>query len=251
MAESPGSVGQIRLMLEASGIEIPVANAVAYGVTAGGCNYYLGPYRLLGDLAETDTGAATVSIAGGALRISGNNEDGQGAALATGLILSPVLNGPIVIEARVQGQALTTRNWFIGICGTAANIILEPIQATGTTLTLTAANLAGFLLNSELTSATEWHMPYNGGSVTGPTGSNSVDSDVVAVAGEWDVLRLEVFPNGTVKWWINGVLKQEVANAVSTTVLQAAILGCWGTEATAADIDVQYFLTEYNRDWTR
>lgn len=251
MAESPGSVGTIRLLLEASGIEIPVANAVAYGTTAGGCNYYLGPYKVLGDLAETDTGVVAVSIAGGAMRVSGNNEDGKGVALATDLILSPALNGTIVVEARVQGQALTTRNWFIGICGTLADDVAEPLTATGTALTLTAANLAGFLLDSQLTSAEEWHMPYNGGTNTGPTGSNSVDSDVSAVAGEWDVLRLEVFPNGTVKWWINGVLKQEVANAVSTTALQAALVGCWGTTTTAADIDLQYFLVEYQRDWTR
>src|SRR3990167_11546842 len=220
MAESPGSVGQIRLLLEASGQEIVVATASAYGAQYSA----LGPYRVVGDLVETDTGVVGISIAGGALRVSGNNEDGAGIAIATEIILSPALNGPIVIEARVQGQALTTRNWFIGICGTLADNVAEPIQATGTTLTLTAANLAGFLLNSELTAGTEWHMPYNGGSVTGPTNSNSVDSDVVAVAAEWDVLRLEVYPNGTVKWFINGVLEQEVANAVSTTALQAALV---------------------------
>lgn len=251
MAESPGEFGIIDLHFEAAGAEIPVLNAVAYGTSAGGCNYYLGYFKVLGDLAETDTGVVAQDVVGGALRISGNNEDGKGAALATAVMMRPDLNGQMVLEARVQGAALTTRNWFIGFCGTLADDIAEPLTATGTTLTLTATNLCGFLLDSQLTSGTEWHMPYNGGATAGPTNSDSVDSDVVAVAGEWDVLRIEIDPNGTARWYINGVLKQTVTGAVSTTALQGAVVGCWGTEATAADIDLQYMHVRYNRDWTR
>lgn len=251
MTTVPSQFGKIRLFDHFMGPEIPVANAVAYGTSAGGCNYYLGDFSVKGDLGETDTGVVALSKAGGFVRISGNNEDGKGVALCTELSLSPALNGTIVVEARLEMQALTARVVFVGLCGTIADDVAEPLTGTGTTLTLTAANLCGFYFDSQLTSGTEWHMPYNGGTTTGPTNSNSVDSDVVAVAAECDILRLEVDPNGTARWYINGVLKQTVEGAVSTTVLQGALVGCWGTTTTAADADVDYFGVEANTDWTR
>ena len=247
-----GGYGKIRLFDHFCGPEIPVANAVAYGTSAGGCNYYIGPYSVKGDLGETDTGVVSLSKAGGWVRISGNNEDGKGVALCTEIIFSPALNGPLAIEARVERQALTAGVVFIGFCGTAADDIAEPLTSTGTTLTLTAANLCGFLLDSQLTAADGlWHMPYNGGTTTGVTLSTTVESSKTAILAEADIVRLEIDPNGTARWYINGDLEQTVAGAVSTTALQAAMLGCWGTTTTAADVDADYLAVEANTDWTR
>jgi len=251
MAES--GPGQIRLWNDFCGPEIPVATNVAYGTTAGGCNYYLGDYKVTGDLAETDTGVVGLSIASGAVRISGNNENGKGVAIGTEAVFSPSLNGTLVAECRLQMQAITTRNVFFGFCDVNADDVAEPLTASGTTLTLTASDICGFTFDSQLTGDSEnlWHMPYNGGSTTGATDSTSVVSDVTAVLSEWDVLRVEITNAGTARWYINGALKQTVANAVSTTVLQAAYVGCWGTTTTAADVDVDYLLVEAYRDWTR
>jgi len=99
MAQS--SYGKIRLFNEFAGPEIPVANAVGYGTSAGGCNYYLGDYRVTGDLAETDTGVVGLAKTGGWVRIGANNEDGKGVAIGTEAVFSPSLNGPLAIEARV------------------------------------------------------------------------------------------------------------------------------------------------------
>lgn len=251
MATIQSGYGAIRLFNHFTGPEIPVANAVAYGTSAGGCNYYIGDFSVKGDLAETDTGVVSLSKAGGFVRLSGNDEDGKGAALCTEIVFSPALNGPLAIEARVEMQALTTRSVFLGFCGTAADDIAEPTTSTGTTLTLTAANQAGFILDSQLTAAAKWHMPYKGGSSTGPTLSTTVESDVTAVAAECDVLRLEIDTNGNARWYINGVLKQSVEGAVSSTALFAGILGCWGTTTTAADLDVDYLAVEGNTDYTK
>ena len=249
MAQS--GYGRISLFNDFCGPEIPVANAVAYGTSAGGCNYYLGDFAVKGDLVETDTGVVALGITSGAVRVSGNNEDGKGAALTTDLVFSPALNGTLVLEARVQMQALTTRSVFIGFCGTIADDIAEPLTSATVTHTLTADNLCGFVLDSQLTAATIWHACYKGGTATAPTASTTTTTGVAAVAAEWDVLRLEIDPNGTARFYIDGKLESTVANAVSTTVLQGAVVGCWGTTTTAADMDVDYIAVEANRDWTR
>lgn len=245
--------GLIRLFDHFCGPEIPVANAVAYGTSAGGCNYYIGDFKIVGDLGETDTGIVSISKAGGFVRVSGNNEDGKGAAIATEVVFSPALNGTLVCEARLELQALTTRSVFVGFCGLIADDVAEPCTSTTTTITKVADDYCGFILDSQFTAGTQWHMPYNGGSTTGPTtgATVAVGSGIVAVAAESDFLRVEIDPNGTARWFINGALEQTVVNAVSTTALQGAMVGCWGTTTTAADIDVDYFLVTAFTDWTR
>lgn len=246
-----GGVGRIRLFDDFCGAEIPVLNAVAYGTSAGGCNYYLGDFSVKGDLAETDTGVLALGVTSGAVRISGNDEDGKGVAICTDLVFQPSLNAPMCIEARVNMQALTTRSIFVGFCGTLADDVAEPLTSTGTTHTLTASHLCGIVMDSQLTAAAVFHACYNGGSTTGKTDSTLTTTGISAVAGEYDVLRVEIDPNGTARFWINEVLESTVENAVSTTTLQAALVGCWGTTSTAADMDVDYILVEANRDWTR
>jgi len=243
--------GRISLFNDFCGPEIPVANAVAYGVDAGGCAYFLGDIKVTGDLGETDTGVVGLDgTVNGVVRVSGNNENGKGVAIGTGIHFSPVLNGTMVAETRVQRAAVTAGVVWFGFCDVNADDIAEPVGATGTTLTLTASDLCGFVLDSQLTATATWHMAYNGGTTTGATDSTTVVSDVVAVLAEWDILRVEIAPNGTGFWYINGELKQTVVNAVSTTVVQGAYVACFGTTTTAASVDVDYLYVSANRDWT-
>ena len=244
-------LGRIELFDDFCGPEIPVATNVAYGTTAGGCNYYIGPYKVTGDLGETDTGVLGMDgTVNGVVRVSGNNENGKGVAIGTGIHFSPVLNGTLVAETRVQRAAVTAGVVFFGFCDVNADDVAEPLTSSGTTLTLTASDICGFALDSQLSATATWHMPYNGGTTTGATDSTAVVSDVVAVLAEWDILRVEIAVNGTAFWYINGELKQTVANAVSTTVVQGAYVGCWGTTSTAASVDVDYLYVSCNRDWT-
>ncbi len=244
--------GKIRLFDDFTGPEYPVANTGAVDAdTFGG--QFIGPFRILGDLAETDTGVVALGVTNGAVRISGNNEDGKGVALTTDLIFQPSLNAPMIIEARVNMRALTTRNIFVGFCGTRADDIAPPLTSATTTHTLSASHLAGIHMDSGLDAGTTWHSVYNGGTRTGQTDSTETVTSpaILPVAGEYDVLRVEVFVNGTVEYLINGNRVDKITNAVSTTTLQAAMVGCWGTTGTVADIDADYMLVEANRDWTR
>lgn len=250
MATVQSQFGTITLFDDFCGPEIPVATNVAYGTTAGGCNYYIGPFKVTGDLADTDAGVVSLAISGGAVRLTGTNEDGEGMCIGTEVVFSPTLNGTLVAETRVQTQLLTARNIWFGFCDVNIDLVDEPLTATTTTLTLTASDLCGFVFDSQLTSK-NWHMAYNGGTTTGATDSTDVVSDVALVAEEWDILRIEIAPNGTAFWYINGVLKQTVATAVSTSVLQACFVGCFGTASTVTDVDVDYLYVSANRDWTK
>ena len=247
MAES--GYGRIRYLFDFLGAEIPVAGTGAYA-GAGTAGYKLGEFKVVGDLAENDTGIVSLAKTNGWARISGNDEDGKGIAVATEVIFSPALNGTLAVEARVELPALTTRSVYLGFVNVIADDVAEPVTSTGTTLTLVASDLCGFVLDSQLTDAADWHMVYNGGSLTGETTSGNVDADEDAVAATSQVLRLEIDTNGTARWYIDGNIKQTKENAVSTTVLQGALFGCWGTTSTAADADIDYLAVEAERDWT-
>lgn len=246
---SQAGPGKIRLFEDFAGGEIPVAIAVAHTAAAG---YYLGDYAIKGDTDTNDAGAVALGINSGAVRLTTTNEDTKSVSLCTDLIFRPDLMGPIVVEARVQMQALTAREIFVGICGTIADDVMCPLTySAATTVVNTATAFAGFYLSSELTAAGYWHNVYNGGTTTGPTSTLTTDSEVLAVVGEWDILRLEVDPNGTARYFINGKLEDTIAGAVSLTTLEGVVCGPFGNTTTIADLDVDYLLTTANRDWTR
>jgi hypothetical protein len=242
-----GEKGEIVLFEDFCGPDCPVANAEA-STTPG---HFIGPFKILGDTVETDSGTVNASKSSGYLTLTVNDEDGKGVALATDVCFSPVLNGALVLEARVETSALTARSIFVGFAGTAAADVAEPVTSATTTITKVVPCL-GFILDSQLTAGTYWHMPYILASDTTQTSTDVVSSQV-AVAGESDVLRIVINPDGSAEWWINGVLEQTVGAglAATTTTLLAALVGGWGTTTTAADLSVDYMLVKANRDWTR
>ena len=248
MAQS--GYGKILLFDDFAGPEIPVEQNLAYAA-AGAAAPRIGPFKVTGDLAETDTGIINVDgKVNGWVRISGNNEDGKGVAIGTGTVFSPSLNGPIAIETRVEMAALTTRSIFIGFTDANADDVAEPQTSNTVTMTPVASDYCGFVLDSQLTDSADWHAVFRGGDVTASTTSTDLDLDEDATAAESQVLRVEIDTNGTARWYVDGKLKSTQTGAVSTTVVQAAIVGCWGTTTTAANLDIDYIAVEANRDWT-
>ena len=123
------------------------------------------------------------------------------------------------------------------------------VAASGT-LTLSASDLCGFLIDAEATDDEDWIMVYNGGTTSGETTIASIDADNDAVAAEWDILRLEVSINGTARWFVNGVLKQTVTGAVSTST-DLALMAMIETRAASNEYAwIDYIAIEANRDWT-
>ena len=242
MATVQSGPGVIKLRLDMAGANWPVATTVT--------NATIGPFSLTGSLEETDCGIVPISKAGGWARLTGTNEDGFGAALGTNVGFSPALNGTLTFETRLELQAQTARNTFIGFSSTRAVDTVEPLTAVTVTITPVAASYVGFFQDSQLTTPEFWYMAYNGGSATAPTTpiTGIVGPAIVTAASQ--VLRVEIDPNGTARWYVDGVLEQTVEGACSTTTLLAAFVGTFGTTTTVSDVDLNYITFTGNRDWT-
>jgi len=246
MAQS--EVGKIRIFEDFTGLEVAVGGTTAPPINFG--QYF----QLVGQgLAETDSGAVAQAGLSGVVRFTTTDEDVHCLGLQTDTMFDIGKMAPLVMEVRVQLPSLATEEVFIGFSDVQTDLaIIEAAIMHGatTTLTLTASDLVGFFLADELTDDEGWHMPYNGGTTTGPTVSTSVASGVDAVVGDYNILRLEIDPNGTARWYIDGVLKQTVAGAVSTTT--DLCFNCLVESKTTAtkSMDVDYILITGNRDWT-
>lgn len=252
MATIQSEVGKIRIFQDFMGAECPVADTLS--------PQQIGDLRLCGEtIADADVGMVINEAdpcLNGVARLTTSDEDNHSICLTTGKMFTPSLNGTLVAECRVQFCDLDTKEFFFGFSdendddqGCEGDLI----HGATTVVTLTGSDLCGFHFSSEYTEDEMWHMPYNGGTTTGVVLSTTIESGVDAVAGEYNILRLEIDVDGTARWYIDGVLKQTVAGAVSTTATDLfagqAIIEVKGTAA-AETCDIDYVLFTANRDWT-
>jgi hypothetical protein len=253
---SQSGPGVIRVFEDFVGAEVPVALTTT--------TEKIGSFRVIGDgIADADSGVVNLESDGlsGVAQLTTTNEDKHGIYIATPVMFDVGLMGTIVLEARIRLPALANREVFIGFSDVNSDdLSLEDdlVHGASTTITLTASDLVGFLLSSELTDTADWHTVYNGGTTSGATASGDLDVGDAAVAGEWQVFRLEIFTNGTVRWYIDGksvggsatVRRSGIANAVSTSVDLAMVVGVEAKTTTALTLDIDYIMIKANRDWT-
>tara|TARA_Y100001951_G_scaffold97699_1_gene97652 strand:+ start:397 stop:1131 length:735 start_codon:yes stop_codon:yes gene_type:complete len=201
---------------------------------------------------DADAGIAGKDALSGVVTLTSGNTDADTTFIGTHIGFDVALMGAIILETRIQLPDLDTKEIFFGLTSIlSVDEQLEDIviNASGTTITM-PADLAGFYLSDELTDDEDWHGIHSGGTASASTTTTGVDLDDDAVAGEWQVLRLEVAINGTCRWLIDGELKQTVENAVSTSTDYAVVLAA-GANTTQLNIfDCDYILVEANRDWT-
>ena len=228
-----------------------IVAATAVGRAFGGSGL-----RVIGQGSEdTDSGITVGESDGlnGVGILTTTNEDAHSIGLTTGKVFDVGKMAPINIECRVQFPDLDTKAFYFGLTDVNDDTtILEGnnLVASGTSLTLSASDLCGFLIDAAATDDEDWIMVYNGGTTSGETTIANIDADNDAVAGEWDILRLEVSINGTARWYINGVLKQTVTGAVSTST-DLAVLAMIETRAASIEYAwIDYIAIEANRDWT-
>jgi len=250
MATIQSEMGRIKLF-EDFAKSYPVA-----GTDAGAVPF--GDFMVVGQgIAETDSGILSLSTDGlsGIGQSTTTDADVHAMGVQTASIFDVGLMGTIVAECRVRFAEITTGEFFFGFSDVCTDLaIIEGALFHGNTVTITntASDGCGFLLSSELTDSDAWCRVYNGGTATAVTSSvtaaAALDSNVVA--GDFQILRLELDPNGTVRWYIDGVLKSTVENAVSTTTDMC--LSCLVESKTTAckTADVDYVYVSANRDWT-
>jgi hypothetical protein len=225
------------------------------GDPAAGAGAQLGEFILGGEgIEDGDSGIVGKDALSGVVTITSADVNADTAFIGTHIGFDVGLMGTIVLETRVQMAALTAREIFFGLTSILTlDEQLEDIviNASATTLVM-PADLCAFYLSDELTTvAGDWHAIHNGGSATATT-TTTGDAQLnnVAVVGEWQVLRLEIDNNGTARWYIDGVLKQTVVGAVSTTTDFAMCLAVGSNAGTVAALDCDYLLVQANRDWT-
>lgn len=213
-------------------------------------------FELVGQgIADTDSGGVLQGAPKSSMLFTATNEGEHAAGLNSRTSCFDVgLQGTIVMEAYVQQAALTSRQVFIGFSDVKTDLaIIEGAIAKGdtVTVTLTASDICGFLLASELSDGADWHGICNGGSGGGETVSTSIDLGADAVAATWQVLRLEMDVSGTARWFVDGKLRQTIAGAVSTTRdLCFNLLVEEKGSSLNANIEVDYVKIVCNRDWT-
>ena len=212
--------------------------------------------RVIGQgIAEADSGITVGESDGlnGVGILTTTNEDAHSCGLTTGKVFDVGKMAPINIECRVQFPDLDTKAFYFGLTdvnGDTAILEGENLVAASGTLTLSASDLCGFLIDAEATDDEDWIMVYNGGTTSGETTIANIDADNDAVAGEWGILRLEVSINGTARWYVNGVLKQTVTGAVSTSTDLAVMAMIEARAASNEYAWIDYIAIEANRDWT-
>ncbi len=252
MAQS--GYGEIRLFNDFTAEEVNTAPTTVDHASATGALWNIGRgftikgYNISDDVCLVD--CVEDGLNGQVTLTSSNAADGDAIYCTTETCFKPSVNAPMAVECRLEMAALTARQVFVGFSGTVADAQSDICSGATGTLTLTESNICGFLYDVGLTEAVEWYMVYNGGTTTGTTDASDVNSGVTPVAAEMDVLRVEVDPNGTARWFVNGVLKQTVTNAVSKTAVFAGCVGTVATETTSATVTVDYIAVEANRDWT-
>ena len=185
----------------------------------------LGPFVVAGQGAE-DVDAGVPAVAGaasGAGRITTTNETEHTTLVGTAAGFVPGTMGTLILETRVQFADLDTKEAFIGFSDVAPDTLsieTDILSAVTVTLTPVASDYVGFYLSAELTADESWHAVYNGGSANGVTSSVAADLAVDAVAGEYQILRLEITNDGDARFYIDEVLKTTITGAVSATVAQ-------------------------------
>lgn len=174
-------------------------------------------------------------------------------AVMTGFMFDVALMGPIVLEVRLRFDDFDDKAAFVGFANSADDDIqLTDIldYSSAEVVTLTATNILGFWLSSELTDDEDWHAVHQGGTATAVTDTTAIDLNDEPAAGLFQILRLEIDPDGTARWLIDGVVQKTLEGAVSTTTDLAMVVAVANNNGSGSKIEVDYILVTANRDWT-
>ncbi len=246
MATIQSGRGRITLFDDFLGAESILANTAA--------SESLGPFRVVGTgFSGSDAGVVVGESdpnLNGVGRLTSGATGGDITALVTAKCLDVAKMGTLILETRVQFPDLLTKSCWIGFCNTNDDTETIPASITSTTITLTASAQVGFCFDNNATDIDGWYYTFKGGDTTGDTVSANQLSGITLVAGDYNVLRIEVDPDGTGRWYIDGILKKTLAGAISTSTDIAAFVGVESEGSAVEYMDIDYMYVSANRDWT-
>lgn len=179
-------------------------------------------------IAETDAGlVVTMSDQGAVGQLRTTDEDAHVSVISVGNgtvpVYQPDQNGTMVVDVVYASPSdLTATAAFVGFCGSAADA-LDPIMTfSGTTISFAATigdDVAGLVWSSELTNNDRWFAPHDKDNANASiaTSATGVDTGVDIVFDVYQRLRVECDSNGTVRMFIDKVLKSTFLLALEVT----------------------------------
>ena len=113
---------------------------------------------------------------------------------------------------------------------------------------LPVTNVAGFSFSSDATATTSWTITSEKAGTIGNSGAEEA-LDVGPTADTYQILRIEVDADGTIRYYVDGVLKSTRSEGIATTAVLIPLIGMdSGTDAQAVrDLSIDYILFEGNR----
>jgi len=187
---------------------------------------------------NADTGGTTeiAEDSNGILRLANDGTNGDINNVFTAELWKPSASGPLIFEARVRASSLST-GIFVGL--TDDNDADEvPIDLDTGTLTTTASDAVGFVLDSQETAAT-WFMCSVKANTDGAQTAATAGPNALAVASTYQTLKVVLNADGDALFFING---KQVGSREACVTTSVALCGAVAQLAsgTASNVDVDY-----------
>jgi len=185
--------------------------------------------------AAVNSGAiARTAGAGGIARITTGGADDDDADLATPLNYLPSKGCSLEVRFATNDAAGTGFNvGFSDATGEAADLIA--ITYSGTTLTSTASDFAGFFHDADATTDA-----IRAVAIKGNTDGTVHDTGSVAVDATYNVYRVDINQNGDVSYWLDGNHIATDEAAITTTAPLCAYVALINREGSANTADIDY-----------
>jgi hypothetical protein len=177
---------------------------------------------------QLDT-TSTIAVGAGGLILTTAATDNKVATISFGGLYLRPLNNPVV-EFRFQTDVVTTLATFAGLNDSAdEGAATMPFALSGTTLTDTATDGAGFLFDVDQDNET-WNIVNTNGNTEAFT---QLAATYIPVAATPVTLRVHVNPSGDALYYYNGALVGTKLLAVATTALLIPFFGIKNMDAAA------------------
>lgn len=160
--------------------------------------------------------------------------------------------GGCVMEARFK----VADDLGVGIfCGFSETMALDTpvVPAEFATATMTYNGTGGMLGAQYDDDGTtdDWRAVMGDGAanVGGTASANGVRANATVTADDWQLVRVELHPDGSGDVWVNGKLVKNYDAGLTPTDLFYACLIVENRTGAAREVEVDYFYAQSNRDW--
>lgn len=251
---SAGVTGDVTGAVTGAINSVPVAESQALDPSQK-CTFF---DDFLGDLLKDElisgvgggTGNAVALIAGskgGAVQIKTSSADAADTAnissLGLGALSFRADAGGLVMEARIQIDAITAVAVFVGFTDVLNSTIEMPIYLNAADIDSTATDACGVLFDTDATTDQWCHGGVKADVDTVPAFNGAAPS-----AATYYTVRVEVSAAGAVQGFIDGVaIGAAVANAVTATAPLCPIIVANNRGAAARNVLVDYLWVQQNR----